>query len=233
MTNDSLENLCGDHNVITIYSAYFIECLKYFLQTSILVTLIDFSMVLITTIANMYLIYLLVKKKCTHLVFDRILISHAFNDLITNLLDLPLYHFKIIFNKFPFGKYACAYFLIIDQSTSTIDILHFIYMSYARIRCIKAPLQFKNETFIRYSNQILTSIWFVCILFWTPIVYIYNYSVYIEGVCVIDFKSSYLSIFFILVSYHLPLAFTIGATTFVILSIRFLYLNCLIFKKKY
>ena len=79
MSNDSLENLCG-HIIITIYSASFNECLKYFLQTSILVTLIDFSMVIVTTIANIYLIYLLVKKKCTHLVFDRIFISHAFND---------------------------------------------------------------------------------------------------------------------------------------------------------
>ena len=222
MSNNSNVSLAFEcqNQVITIYSSNFNTCLKYFLLNSIPLTIIDFSMVSITTIANMYLIYLLVKKKCTHLVFDRIFISHAFNDLITNLLDLPMYHFILIFKMFPFGKYACAYFLIIDQSTSTIDILHFIYMSYARIRCIKAPLQFTNEVCIRYSNQILASIWVVCILFWTPIVYVYNFSDYIEGSCNIDFKNPYLTIFYIFISYHLPLAFTIGATSFVILSIR-------------
>jgi hypothetical protein len=104
-SNESASIACEQSNkTITIYSFNFNECLKYFLLNSIPLTIVNFSMCLITTLANTILIYLLIKKQCTQIVFDRILISHAFNDLITNLLDLPMYNFILIFKHFLFGN---------------------------------------------------------------------------------------------------------------------------------
>ena len=104
-----------ENNFTQIFTPNFNECLNYFLKKSLALTIINFSMVIITTVANIILIYLLVKKNCTAIVFDRILLSHAFVDLITNLFVLPLFHLIIIFNSFPFGKYACFYYLILDN----------------------------------------------------------------------------------------------------------------------
>ncbi len=177
-------------------------------------------MVIITTVANIILIYLLVKKNCTAIVFDRILLSHAFVDLITNLFDLPLFHLIIIFNSFPFGKYACFYYLVLDNCTSTIEILHYFYMSYARIRCVLAPKSFKNEILIKYSNPLIALIWIICFMFWTPLVYFYSFKNYIKGDCKVDFKNPYEGILFIFIGYHMPLFFTIGATIFVIITIK-------------
>ena len=209
-----------ENNFTPIYSPKFSECLKYFLVKSLPLTILAYSMTLITTITNLILIYLLIKKNCTQIVFDRILLSHAFVDFITNLFDLPLYHLISIFNFFPFDKYICFYYLLIDNCTSTIEILHFFYMSYARIRCVVSPKLFQSEFLFRNSNPIIALIWIVCLLFWTPIVYFYSFKIYVEGTCTVDFKNPYEGIIFIFIGYHVPLLFTICATIFVILTIK-------------
>ena len=213
-------------NLTTISSPYFNQCLKYFLIKSLPLTIISFSIVIISTLTNLILIYLLIKKNCTQIVFDRILLSHAFVDLLTNLFDLPVYHIIIIFNTFPFNRITCFYYLTMDNCTSTIEILHFFYMSYARIRCVLAPKLYQNEFLILQSNRILASIWAMCVIFWTALVYIYSIKDFEEGMCNLNFKYPYAGIIYILIGYYFPLLFTIGATIFVILVIKTkLFLN--------
>lgn len=219
-------NICNNNNnnlslLVTIENgSLFAACLLHRLKATVAYSLVDFSLVLVTTLANLLLIYLLVKKNCTHIVFDRILISHAFVDLITNLFDLPLYHFMVIFGYFPFNALICFYYNVIDNSTSTIAIVHCIYMAYARIRCVRSPMAFHREWAIRYSNQLLSAIWACSVIFWVLIAYYYSFEVFVRGQCQIKFANAYMGILIICMGYHLPLMFTVASTCYVIFSIR-------------
>ena len=214
----NLTELCR-YSINSVYSSQFTACLRSFLSESIALTVINALMILITVIANTIVIYLLVNRSCTRLIFDRILISHAVVNLLTNLLDLPFYHMQLIFNYFPFDKYTCFVHLIIDHSTSTIEISHFIYMSYARLRCILAPRSYQNEMLIKYPKLIIALIWSGVTIFWTPIVYFFSFSIYIEGDCAVTYGNKYMGITTVLIGYILPLCFTIGTSNFVLISI--------------
>ena len=216
--NTNTDSQC-ENSTVNIYSSTFVECLRYYLKESILLTIINVLMILITLVANVVVIYLLFKRKCVKIVFDRILISHAFVDLLTNILSLPIYHFYLIFDYFPFGKVLCAYYLIVDHSTSTIEITHFIYMSYARLRCILAPKSYQKEYLINYSNIIILFIWSGIGLFWSAIAYFFNIRTYTEGECTIVYDDKYVGVVIVLIGYILPLIFTVGVTLFVFISI--------------
>ena len=114
--------LC-QNNLTSTYSKGFAECLEYFLMDSIALTIINCFMTVITFIANAIVIFLLFRRKNKQTVFDRILLSHAFVDMMTNLIDLPIYHINSIFHYFPFGRNVCFFHLIIDHSSSTIEVI--------------------------------------------------------------------------------------------------------------
>lgn len=115
------------NNLTSSYSKGFTECLVYFLLDSMALTIINSLMAVITFIANSIVIFLLFRRNNKQTVFDGILLSHAFVDMITNSIDLPIYHINSIFNYFPFGKGMCFFHLIIDQSSSTIEVIFFKY----------------------------------------------------------------------------------------------------------
>ena len=209
-----------EKNLTTIYSSYFGECLKHFLTQSIPLTIIDASMVVMTTWANFQLMYLLVKNNCIQTVFGRIFFSHALVDLVMNLFDLPLYHILTIFKSFPLGKAVCFYYQIIDNSLSSIEILHFFYMSYCRTRCILAPKVYHNEFLIKHSNSLIAFIWIICTMYWTPLVYFYSFKVYVEGSCSLIYTNPYVAILIISIGYHLPLFFTVGTAIFFLIAVK-------------
>jgi hypothetical protein len=111
------------NNLTSSYSKAFTECLVYFLVDSMTLTIINSLMALITFIANSIVIFLLFRRNNKQTVFDGILLSHAFVDMMTNSIDLPIYHINSIFNYFPFGKGMCFFHLTIDQSSSTIEVI--------------------------------------------------------------------------------------------------------------
>jgi hypothetical protein len=218
-TNRTIGELCQS-NVTSIYTTGFIYCLEFFFTQSIALTVINSLMVIVSFVANSLVIFFLFKRKNKQTVFDQILISHAFVDMITNSIDLPVYHISLLFEYFPFGKNMCFFHLIVDHSTSTIEISHFIYMSYARLRCILAPRTYLKEHLINYSTIVIVFMWVMCVCFWVPIIYFFNFKFYADGQCFVNYNDNkFLGISTVIIGYHGPLFFTIGTSIFVLIKI--------------
>ena len=169
IADDSIPARCMNE-IITFYQFdIFIQCAFYYLNKALPRTMFFVLVIFVTIVANLVCIVLLTKKIKVKSVFDKIIIAHAFVDLVTNTIALPSYLFFSTFGYWPFGEFMCYYWVVLDNGTCTCTILHFIFMSYARLRCIFAPRTYDNEILIKYTYITVAFLWLFSGGFWIAV----------------------------------------------------------------
>ena len=130
--------------------------------------------------ANLLVIILLgTKKTQTRMsVFDKVIIGHAIVDGLTGLVDMPFFHIKSIFGYFPLSPVIAYMWASYDNNINMTTSLHMLYMSYVRIRSIRAPKHYTNEYLFRYPVFVMICFWILGLTTWIPIVFTYGLNQY-------------------------------------------------------
>ena len=218
--DDSIPARCINE-IITFYQFdLFIQCALYYLNIALARTLFFVLVIFVTIVANLVCIVLLIKKIKVKSVFDKIIISHAFVDLVTNTIALPSYLFFSTFGYWPFGEFMCYYWVVLDNGTCTCTILHFIFMSYARLRCIFAPRTFDNEILIKYTYITVAFLWLFSGGFWIAVSVTMIRNNYIDGNCFLPYDPPVIAMLIMILGVILPLLFCIGVTIYMSITIN-------------
>ena len=208
------------NDIITFYQLNdFVQCALYYLAKALPRTIFFVFVVFTTVVANIFCIILLIQKIKVKSVFDKIIIAHAYGDLLTNTVALPSYLFFSTFGYWPFGEFMCYYWVVVDNGTCTCTILHFIYMSYARLRCIFAPKSYDNEIFIKYTYMTVGIIWIFSITFWIAVSVPMISKQYIVGNCFLPYDPPIIAMLIMILGVILPLYFCIGVTIYMSVNI--------------
>ena len=219
IADDSIPARCMNE-IITFYQFdIFIQCAFYYLNKALPRTLFFVLVIFVTIVANLVCIVLLTKKIKVKSVFDKIIIAHAFVDLVTNTIALPSYLFFSTFGYWPFGEFMCYYWVVLDNGTCTCTILHFIFMSYARLRCIFAPRTYDNEILIKYTYITVAFLWLFSGGFWIAVSVTMIRNNYIDGNCFLPYDPPVIAILIMILGVILPLLFCIGVTIYMSVNI--------------
>jgi hypothetical protein len=203
----SLEYISNFEKLISC--AYFYGLNNYAESLAILLIII------MVTISNILAIFLLSRKSKTKTVFDKILISHAVMDLITGAIVLPNYFLIATFHFWPLSKGLCMFYVSLDNTMATLCTFHILYMSWVRIRCIKAPKEYTNEASVKYPINVIILMSILTLIFWLPVSIVLVNQFYEDGSCYIEFKPQFLSAIVILFGWIVPVIFIIIITIFI------------------
>ena len=99
--NFSVEDFCQNSNETGLN--YLRICYPYFAINSILATILQISLGILTVFFNVFVFKMIYDRKEKKIVFDSILMSHTIVDGTVGGLDLPFFHTFTILGKWPFG----------------------------------------------------------------------------------------------------------------------------------
>jgi hypothetical protein len=193
------------------------ECAYYYGLRRLSMSLSIILIVLLVFVFNLLAIYFLSIKNKIKSVFDKILISHAFMDLITGTVILPNYYLIAVFGYWPLNKSFCMFYVLIDNSMATLCTFHILYMSWVRINCIRIPKEYMKRFIAKNPFIVILLMTIVCLVFWAPasIVLVNNY--YEDGLCFIEFKPQFLSLVIILLGWTVPVILIIIITIYILI----------------
>lgn len=194
----------------------FLRCYKYFAIESLEITIYCIIVIFGGLILNILAMYLLSTKTSHITVFDKIFISHAFVDLLTGVVDFPFMYFISIFHYWPFSKTFCIYYVAFDNILATVEVLHIVFMSWARIRCILSPTNYSNQLILKHPYLFILLLWVLCSLLWIPVTYVFINRNYEENVCELSFDSIYVSILIICIGWIIPVIITMLSTAYIV-----------------
>lgn len=152
--------------------ADFTECLLYFIKENVFLTTFGLILFILALITNGILIFKLFK--CEKTIFDLLAISHSIMDIITTLIDYPIYYIQNLFGYSPFNQIITLLWGVYDNNINTTTSLHMVYMAFVLLRSVKAPYDFKSELLIKRPKLTVLCIWIIGFTIWTPITLSYG-----------------------------------------------------------
>jgi hypothetical protein len=150
-------------------------------------------------------------------VFDKILISHAFMDLLTGTVILPNYYLLAIFGYWPLNKSFCIFYVVIDNTMATLCTFHIVYMSWVRMKCIQMPREYLRTFMARNPFLMILFMTIGCLIFWAPVSIVLVNNYYEDGLCYIEFKPQFLSLIIILFGWTFPVSLIIIITIYILI----------------
>lgn len=175
---------------------------------------------ILATCSNSVFFYLFLRKGGQRTVFEQILISHAICDFINGICVLPLFDIEFIFEFWPLGKEACMYFLTLDTITGTLSIIHVLYLSYVRMRCILAPKKYLQERIIRNNVKVLLLQWIILGTFFSAFFVPDIDENYVEYNCSLADDSIVVSFIYYVTFFIIPLSLPVASTIYILHHIK-------------
>jgi hypothetical protein len=212
--SNSTDEYCSANELI--FTNFFFECFLHYLNKEVWISTACLTIILGSIVFNILAIIFLMCKSVMKSVFDQIIIGHALVNFLTGGIDLIFFYLLLIFNYWPLGKNWCLFYLVFDNVLATVEILHMLYLCWARIRCIVAPKSYSSELTLKYPYVSMFLLWLLAVIIWLPTVFVLNYESYEEYSCFIDFKSYLVSVTVISVGWILPTLVTIISTACVV-----------------
>ena len=211
--NETLEDICLEVHEMNSFMEFY-NCFNYLIGFQPLFTTIYSIFLFIGSFfLNLILIYLLLTK--TEItVFDKIITIHALIDWLLCFIDYPFMILSVYFNYWPFSKWLCIVWLIVDNSLGTLEIYTLLLMSWVRLRCILAPRSYLNELIVKHIFKFIVAMWFVIFSIWTSgIIYMLLKNFYQEF-CDTDFELQSINITVLFVCFLAPLSLVAMATIY-------------------
>jgi hypothetical protein len=128
--------------------------------------------------------------------------GHAIVDGLTGIIDIPFYHVYNLFGYWPFSKSLALYWASYDNNINLITSLHMLYASYARLRSLYDPNNYRDEFLMKRPYLVMLCLWIFGLTVWIPITLSYGV---IDYSLEINFEPFYLYSIFNLFSWALPL----------------------------
>ena len=231
---------CHEYTVYNLDSqTRFFDCLAYFARRSPTMSLIFGSFTATVLVANaLVIIFGCLFNRDTASVFDKLLIAHSLANFINGLVVFPFVFVSSLFAYWPLSREKCLSYLTIENTLACVDVFHIFYMSWIRIRSIKAPSTYTNEFLVKHALPMIFVIWIASILFWSSIaitltsfnvdwlrtsdarpLYLFTPNKEASS-CVLLFEPSFASIFIILSGCTLPILLTLFSVIYVILKLK-------------
>lgn len=145
----------------------FFNCFGYFARKNFLTTFFGFLLFFLTLVSNAILAKNLLKNYLT--IYDKIALAMCIMDMVTCLIDYPIYLIGNMFNYFPLSRTVAHIWASYDNNINTTTALHMLYMSLVLMKSVKQPLKFKNDFLVRQFKLIIISIWTFGFLIWIPV----------------------------------------------------------------
>lgn len=175
--NSKLENnesLSPNNMEINVSSSSTLDCLipqEFFTNKEffacwreVFLRRLGFNIVLVlmaffTVLFNAIVIISLARKELRSNIFNKLIICHCFIDAVTGGLDAPFYITIDMFNYWPLSPTLGLVWTAFDSGINTVNNTSMLYLTYVRMRSIKAPNTFEKELLIRRP-------YFMIILYW-------------------------------------------------------------------
>ena len=151
-----------------------LECYALFMHADLVVPIFTYSLCAAAVAVNVALIVLIPDKR--HNVFNQVIMLSSWTYLATALFDLPLYSLSLSFNYWPLGALACLLWLTVDNSLSTIVIIHMLFLSWVRFISVHQPATYKRHVSVRHPYAVSALIWLVSLGVYFTLVYNYVYA---------------------------------------------------------
>ena len=141
-----------------------------------ILTIIFFLIIFFDIFLNLIILISIINNKSRKRV-DKCFMSNAFADLSMGLFVMPCTAISILFNHFPFGKYICFIWILLDFTFGTVSMLHIMFISYDRYLSVSKPLKYTQKTTTNDSqltitrlptSAIISIIWIVSVILWLP-----------------------------------------------------------------
>lgn len=159
-----------------------------------------------TVVFNILVIFILLTKPIKCSIFDKILICHCIVDGMIGGVDAPFFHFTSVFGYWPLGNVPALLWSIFDSGINAITNMHMVYMTWVRLRSIRAPFAFKEEILIRHYRIVIIAIWLGGLGFWAIIAVSFGLR---DFSTIINIKPIILKVVFIFLLWFLPLLIVI------------------------
>lgn len=155
---------CSHHQYLSWSDFAF--CYELFFQERSAQALTELSVAFFAFLFNLLVIISIVTEEGKTNTFDTILIGHSIVDGLTGLIDIPLFHIKNFFGYWPLPPWLSTMWSCYDNNINFTTNMHMLYMSYVRLRSIKAPKSYEREILIRHPWRIMISFWAIGLGFW-------------------------------------------------------------------
>lgn len=156
--NDSLNQTLNDSTAINPNIRYGLLSIK--------IIMIFSTVIMNFTILNAIL-FKVKNKKYSYYLF----LSIATGDLIVGTSSMSFMTIFTMFNYWPLGYSSCVFWVIVDYSTSTINLINIMLLTIQRYLLIKYPYSTK-EKLTKLKIMLILSVWLICYSYWATSVLI-------------------------------------------------------------
>lgn len=133
--------------------------------------------------------------------------------MLKGLLDVPFFHLVRLFGYWPLGRTSALLWATFDNGINSITNLHMLYMTWARLRSIRAPNTYEKELLARSPSLVCLLIWLGGLFLWTLITFSLGVDDYTTR---ISFKPSFVETILIFTTWFFPLAAILPISFYVI-----------------
>ena len=156
--NDSSNQTLNDSTAINLNMRYGLLSIKI---------IMIFSTVTMNFIILNAILFKVKNKKYSYYLF----LSIATGDLIVGTSSMSFMTIFTMFNYWPLGYSSCVFWVIVDYSTSTINLINILLLTIQRYLLIKYPYSTK-EKLTKLKIILILSVWFICYSYWATSVLI-------------------------------------------------------------
>ena len=160
------KNSCLTIQTFNTFSDFY-ACYQTLFKLDIATSIIEILFIVSVFIFNLVVIIRIRRKKEVILIYDKIIIWLSASYILTSLVDFPFFHIEDLFEYWPFGDVTSILWTIYDNNMSTFLSLLILYMTYARLRSVQAPMTFSSEKLLKFPHLVICVFWLTGIICWT------------------------------------------------------------------
>lgn len=137
-------------------SEEFYQCFQKLVDMS---TMSLMLLIFLIVFLNLLVIGLILRKRTTINIFDKLVVLMCFCDTLTGLIDAPFYAIIQMFGYWPLNHSLGVFWTIFDSSINTVNMFCMLHMTYIRLRSLQAPNTFERELLVRKPLWIALFYW--------------------------------------------------------------------------
>ncbi|KAJ8258656.1 hypothetical protein COCON_G00176680 [Conger conger] len=127
------------------------------------------TVVLLTVIMNIMVLYAVKKERTLHTVGNLYIVSLSVADLIVGVTVMPLNLVYLLVEEWNLGHIVCKFWLVMDYVASTASIFSLFILCLDRYRSVRQPLRYLKYRTRGRASMMISGAWFLSIMWIIPI----------------------------------------------------------------
>ncbi|KAG5835839.1 hypothetical protein ANANG_G00248260 [Anguilla anguilla] len=136
---------------------------------SVLLGLFLSTVVLLTVIMNIMVLYAVKKERTLHTVGNLYIVSLSVADLIIGATVMPLNLVYLLEDEWNLGHIVCKFWLVMDYVASTASIFSLFILCLDRYRSVRQPLRYLKYRTRGRASMMISGAWFLSMMWIIPI----------------------------------------------------------------